>query len=156
MATEALLSKVAVPKENIFRVPTELPSAEAAAAAYEESLRSFFQLQPEEFPRFDLILLGMGPDGHTASLFPGTPAVEEQHRLVVANWVEKFKTYRITLTLPVLNNAATVIFLVSGHEKAAMVRKVLREEEDLPARRVRPSHGKLIWMLDCGAASELK
>jgi len=156
MAYEALLSKVPIPKENIFPVPTDAGSAEAAASSYEETLRSFFKLKAGEFPRFDLILLGMGPDGHTASLFPGTAALEENQRLVVANWVEKFKTYRITFTLPVLNNAATVVFLVSGQEKAAMVCKVLRDGQDLPARRVQPTNGRLIWMLDRAAACELK
>src|SRR5207248_9403854 len=114
MANETLLSKVPVPKENIFPVPTDAGSAEAAAAMYEQTLRSFFKLKAGELPRFDLILLGMGPDGHTASLFPGTAALEENQRLVVANWVEKFNTYRVTFTFPVLNNAASVVFLVSG------------------------------------------
>ena len=155
MANETLLSKVPVPKENIFPVPTDAGSAEAAAAMYEQTLRSFFKLRAGELPRFDLILLGMGPDGHTASLFPGTAALEENQRLVVANWVEKFNTYRVTFTFPVLNNAASVVFLVSGQQKAAMVRKVLREGQDLPAKRVQPTNGKLIWMLDRAAASEL-
>ena len=94
MAYEALLSKVPVPAENVFRVPAEIPDANQAAADYEQTLRKFFQLSPGAFPRFDLILLGMGPDGHTASLFPGTSALQEKSRLVVANWVEKFKAYR--------------------------------------------------------------
>lgn len=155
MANESLLAKVPVPKENIFRVPTEIGSAEDAASAYEKKLRDVFNVGPAEVPRFDLILLGMGPDGHTASLFPGTAALSETNRLVVANRVEKFKTYRITFTLPLLNNAETVMFMVSGGEKAAPIRKVLREGADLPAARVQPTHGKLIWMLDRAAAGEL-
>ena len=125
MAYEALLSKVPVPAENVFRVPAENPDASQAAADYEQTLRKFFELSPGTFPRLDLILLGMGPDGHTASLFPGTSGLREKSRLVVANWVEKFKAYRITFTLPVLNNAAVVTFLVGGADKAETVREVL-------------------------------
>jgi 6-phosphogluconolactonase len=155
MANESLLSKVPLPKQNIFRVPTELADAEAAAKEYERKIRSFFHAQPGEIPGFDLILLGMGPDGHTASLFPGTAALEERNRLVVANWVEKFKSYRITFTLPLLNHAAWIMFIVSGQDKAETVRKVLREGQDLPARRVQPAAGKLIWLLDQAAGSQL-
>ncbi len=145
MAKEALLSKVPVPPENIFRVRAEEKNANVVAKDYEEALRSFFGLRPGEFPRFDLILLGLGPDGHTASLF-----------LVVANWVEKFKANRITFTYPVLNNAACVIFLVSGADKADMVRTVLEDgRADLPSQRVHPVNGRLLWLLDKGAASKL-
>src|SRR4029077_18034504 len=105
MAFESLLSKVPVPAGNVFRIPPEKPAATEAAATYEQSLRDFFQPPARTFPRFELILLGMGPDGHTASLFPQTKALQEKSRLVVANWVEKFKTARITLTLPVINHA---------------------------------------------------
>src|SRR5579863_4016714 len=102
MANEAMLSKA--PAANVFRVPAELKDADAAASTYEQTLRTFFRLGSGDFPRFDLILLGLGPDGHTASLFPGTSALAENKKLVVANWVEKFKTYRLTFTFPVLNN----------------------------------------------------
>jgi 6-phosphogluconolactonase len=158
MAQESLLSKVPVPAGNIFRVPTEDPDASAVAAAYEQSLRKFFALEPGKFPRFDLILLGMGPDGHCASLFPETAALQEKSRLVVANWVEKFKTYRITFTLPVLNAAREVMFLVSGVDKAPALREVLEGSapgEKYPCKLVRPSDGKLIWFVDRAAASEL-
>jgi 6-phosphogluconolactonase len=158
MAQESLLSKVPVPAGNIFRVPTEDPDASAVAAAYEQSLRKFFALEPGKFPRFDLILLGMGPDGHCASLFPETAALQEKSRLVVANWVEKFKTYRITFTLPVLNAAREVMFLVSGVDKAPALREVLQGSapgEKYPCKLVRPSDGKLIWFVDRAAASEL-
>jgi len=100
----------------------------------------------------------MGPDGHTASLFPGTAALQERSRLVVANWVEKLKTNRLTFTLPVLNAARCVIFLVSGIDKAAVLKTVLEDDvpgEQYPAKLVRPSAGKLIWMLDRAAASAL-
>jgi 6-phosphogluconolactonase len=159
MAEETLLSKVPVPRANVFRIPAENPDAAAAALAYEETLRKFFALQAGEFPRFDLILLGMGPDGHAASLFPGTAALQEKSRLVVANWVEKFKTDRITLTLPVLNAARCVIFLVSGTEKAAALHEVLETDApggQYPSKLVRPTDGKLIWLVDRAAASGLK
>lgn len=158
MVDEALLSKSPVEAANVFRIPAENPVAAAAAEAYEQTLRKFFALQPGEFPRFDLILLGMGPDGHAASLFPGTAALQERSRLVVANWVEKFKTSRITLTLPVLNAARCVAFLVSGTEKAAALHAVLEGNapgEQYPSKLVRPSDGKLIWFVDRAAASEL-
>ena len=156
MAKEALLSIVPVPPENIFRVRAEEKDANVVAKDYEEALRSFFRLRPGEFPRFDLILLGLGPDGHTASLFPNTAALNETKLLVVANWVEKFKANRITFTYPVLNNAACVIFLVSGADKADMVRTVLEDgRADLPSQRVHPVNGRLLWLLDKGAASKL-
>lgn len=158
MANEAMLSKVPVPPGNIYRMATENPDAAAAADAYEKVLRKFFQLGPDGVPRFDLILLGLGPDGHTASLFPGTAALQEKSRLVVANWVDKLKAYRLSLTLPVLNDARCVTFLVSGTDKAAVLKSVLEENvpgEQYPAKLVRPEDGKLIWLIDRGAASEL-
>jgi 6-phosphogluconolactonase len=158
MAKEALLSKVPIPPANIFRIPAENPDASAAAETYEQTLRKFFSLARGEFPRFDLILLGMGPDGHTASLFPETEALQEKSRLVVANWVEKMQTSRITLTLPVLNAARCVAFLVSGTDKAAVLHEVLEGNapaEKYPSRLVQPSEGKLIWFIDRAAASEL-
>jgi 6-phosphogluconolactonase len=156
MAYEALLSKVPVPAENVFRVPTANKDADAAALAYEETLKTFFKLRPGEVPRFDLILLGMGPDGHTASLFPDSAALHEDKRLVVANWVEKFKTHRITFTYPVLNNAACVTFLVAGEDKAPALHEVLENKNSgLPAQLVRPENGRLIWLVDRAAASRL-
>ena len=158
MAKETLLSKVPIPPANIFPVPAENPDAAAAAQAYEETLRKFFALAPGDFPRFDLILLGMGPDGHTASLFPETAALQEKSRLVVANWVEKLNNSRITFTLPVLNAARCVAFLVSGADKAAVLHEVLEGKapgEKYPSKLVRPSAGKLIWFVDRAAASDL-
>jgi 6-phosphogluconolactonase len=157
MTKAALLSKVPVPEKNIFRIHAEDKDAAAAANDYEQNLRSFFRLQPGDLPRFDLILLGLGTEGHTASLFPGSSALQEQQRLVVATWVEKLKTDRITLTLPVINHAACVTFLVSGADKAAIVREVLQDPaEHLPAQKVRPLEGKLVWLLDRAAAAGLR
>ncbi|MGO9124570.1 MAG: 6-phosphogluconolactonase [Terriglobales bacterium] len=154
MANEAMLSRA--PTANVFRVPAEMEDSNAAASAYQQTLRNFFRLGFGDFPRFDLILLGLGPDGHTASLFPGSAALEENKKLVVASWVEKFKTHRITLTFPVLNQAACVMFLVSGADKAGILREVLENPQAaLPAQRVRPTNGRLVWMVDRAAAAGL-
>ena len=158
MVEESMLSKAPVPAGNVFRVAAENPDATAAADAYEKTLKSFFALEAGQLPRFDLILLGLGPDGHTASLFPGTAALREESRLVVANWVEKFKTSRITFTLPVLNAARCVAFLVSGTDKAPALHAVLETDapgEQYPSKLVHPTDGELIWMVDRAAASEL-
>jgi 6-phosphogluconolactonase len=156
MARETLLSRVPVPAENIFRIPAEEKEAAVAAEIYEKALRSFFPLQPGELPRFDLIYLGIGTDGHTASLFPGTYALQEKAKLVTANWVEKLNTQRITLTLPVLNNAAQVTFLVSGTDKAPVLREILENPAaDLPSQKVQPVKGRLEWLVDRAAAADL-
>jgi len=158
MAEETMLSKIPVAAGNVFRIPAENPDAAAAAEAYEKTLQKFFAIQTGQFPRFDLILLGMGPDGHTASLFPGSAGLQEKSRLVIANWVEKFKTHRLTFTLPVLNAAACVTFLVSGTDKAPALHQVLEGDapgEQYPAKLIRPVDGKLIWLIDRAAASEL-
>ena len=140
-----------------FASRVENPDAEVVAAEYETELRNLFELKPGKFPRFDLILLGMGPDGHTASLFPDSQGLKEQSRLVIANWVEKFKTHRISFTFPVLNRAAEVMFLASGPDKSDMLRQVLEgtNTPPFPAQRVMPEDGTLLWMLDEGAASKL-
>jgi 6-phosphogluconolactonase len=156
MANEAMLSKVPIPPENVFRVPAENADAAAAASAYEKSIRDFFHLKPGEFPRFDLILLGMGPDGHTASLFPASKGLDEKTRIFISNPVEKFKTDRLTFTFPVLNNAANVMFLASGKEKAAILKQVWEDPaSNLPSARVNPVSGNLIWLVDRAAASQL-
>lgn len=156
MVKEALLAKIQIPAENIYRVQAEMPDAGAAAVHYEKELRSFFKLAPGEFPYFDLILLGLGPDGHTASLFPDSEGLKEQSRLVIANWVEKFNTNRITFTFPVLNHTADVMFLASGADKATMVREILEGSRTppFPAQLVQPE-GRLVWMLDEAAAAQL-
>ena len=161
MAREALLSRVPVPPRNVHRIPTENPDATAAAAAYEQELSSFFTgggRGSGPFPRFDLVLLGMGSDGHTASLFPGTAVVHEKERLVGAPWVATLNTYRVTLTPPVLNHAAAVVFLVSGGDKAETLRAVLEGEDQpdvYPSQVIRPEAGELIWLVERTAAAFL-
>ena len=156
MANESLLTKVPIPPGNVHRVRAEL-DAPTAAAQYETELRNFFQLPSGGWPRFDLIMLGMGPDGHTASLFPGSEALKENLRWVVANWVQKFNSYRITFTYLVLNHAAEVMFLVAGAEKATVLKEVLRDTSDnvYPAGQVQPVEGKLMWIVDKSAARDL-
>jgi len=152
MANEALLSHVPVPSENVHRIRGENPNAAEAAAEYEETI---IAVTKQSLPRLDLIFLGLGTDGHTGSIFPGSEVLHETKRLVAAPWVEKFKSYRITMTLPLLNNGATVVFLVSGAEKAQIVKEVLEGEDKYPAQAVKPTHGELIWMLDREAAAYL-
>ena len=155
MTYDTLLSLAPVLSENIHRVPAEEPNAALAAKKYEQELQAFFGLEAGQLPRFDCILLGMGPDGHTASLFPGTEALHETTRLVVANWVAKFQTHRITLTVPVLNHDDLVVFLVSGAEKAEALKKVLQGDyrpDRFPAQLIRPGPQKLLWIVDKAAA----
>jgi 6-phosphogluconolactonase len=158
MVDEALRSKISVTASNVFRVKAENPDAAAAAADYEAQIRSFFELKPTEIPRFDLILLGLGPDGHTASLFPDSEGLKDKNHLVIANWVEKFKTHRISFTFPVLNRAAEVLLLASGPGKADIVQQVFEGNPTppFPVQQVHPEDGTLLWMLDEAAASKLK
>jgi 6-phosphogluconolactonase len=159
MTNEAMLSRVPVPPENIHRIRAENPDAGKAAEDYEQELRGFFKLEAEQLPAFDCVFLGMGPDGHTASLFPGTKALHERKRLVVSNWVDKFQSFRITLTAPVLNNADLVIFLVSGEEKAEPLQVVLegqKQTDRFPSQLIEPTHGKLLWLVDRAAARKLR
>jgi 6-phosphogluconolactonase len=153
MANEAMLSRVPVSQENVHRIRSENPNATEAAAGYE---RTLIEVTETALPPLDLILLGLGPDGHTASIFPGSEVLEETKRLVAAPWIEKLKSYRITMTLPLLNNAASVLFLVSGAEKAEIVWDVLRGPRQYPAQYVNPTNGQLFWMLDTDAASKLQ
>ena len=155
MADETMLSKVSIPPENVHRIRGECPDTALAAEEYERTLHDCFHPAKGAFPRFDLVLLGLGCDGHTASLFPGTPALRERRRLVVSNWVAQLETERITLTLPVLNSAASIIFLVAGEEKAAALKSVLEGNAGQPippAGRIRPERGTLTWLLDRPAA----
>jgi len=158
MASEAMLSKVPVPLENVHRIKSEMADAEEAARDYEQVLEKFFKLENGQLPRFDLVVLGMGSDGHTASIFPDSDVINEKRRLVVAPWVEKLRSYRITLTPPVLNKAASTIVLVSGAKKAEILHKVLEGEyrpEFFPAQLISPSEGGLLWLADREAAQLL-
>ncbi len=158
MASEAMFPVLRTEQLHLHRVLSELSSASQAAEEYEADLHDFFeplQLVAGGFPRFDLVFLGLGPDGHTASLFPHSAALNESSRWVVANWVEKFKTDRITMTFPVLNAAAEIIVLAAGAEKSAIVSQVLGAQADevsFPIQRVRPRRGVKHWMLDNAAA----
>jgi 6-phosphogluconolactonase len=159
MTQQAMLSKIIIPQENVHRVHGENPDAAAAAQEYETELQRFFGLTSEVFPRLDLVLLGMGPDGHTASLFPGTPALKEHKRIVTANPVAKFNTDRITMTYPTLNNAARIVFLVNGADKAEPLREVLqgKSQPDLyPSQNIAPTNGTLLWLIDRTAGSLLE
>ena len=157
MAQEALLSRVPVAPTRVFRMHGEDGNAEAAAAAYAATLADAFGTRRGELPRFDLVLLGLGVDGHTASLFPSSPVLREVFRSVAAVHVAAAKIpQRLTLTFPVLNAAARVLFLVTGAEKAKILKKVLDERATLPATMVRPTDGELIWLVDRAAASLLQ
>jgi 6-phosphogluconolactonase len=157
MTREALLDHVPMNWEQVHRMEGEL-DPEIAAARYEAELRNGFRLEGAESPRFDLISLGMGPDGHTASLFPHTDAIHEMSRLVTANNVPQLDTRRITLTWPVINHARSVFFLIAGADKADRVREVFmgpHDPERLPSQLIWPSSGILTLFLDMAAAIHL-
>lgn len=154
MAYESLLNKVPVPKENIFPMSGTLPPAESAHT-YEAILKKFF---PTGEPRFDLILLGMGEDGHTASLFPHTPVLQERERWVKEVYHPGQQMYRITLTAPLINKAANIAFLVFGSNKAQTLYNVLKgpyQPEELPTQLIMPGSGEVHWFLDRAVASTL-
>ncbi|MBN1201103.1 MAG: 6-phosphogluconolactonase [Anaerolineae bacterium] len=149
MAREALLDHVSLPAGNEYRMRGEIDPAQAAAE-YEHALRIF---GGGNIPRFDLILLGLGDDGHTASLFPDTAALTESRRWVVENYVDRLDVWRLTLTLPVINAAANVLFLVAGEGKAEIMRTVLRGPRDVyPAQFIRPTDGHVGWLVDAAAS----
>ena len=155
MVKESLLSKIIIPAENVHRMAGEI-APKVAAAGYAAQLTCFFQLKENSPPRFDLILLGLGEDGHTASLFPGNSASNENERLVAPTYVEKLKAHRLTLTLPAINNAAQITFLIAGQSKAAVVKAILTGENiDAPAARIKPGNGKLSWLITQDAAGDL-
>lgn len=153
MAREALLDHVPVPQEQVFRMPSEgLVSSDTRS--YEQKIRRHFDLGPQDWPRFDLFLLGMGADGHIASIFPGTRAVSDRSNLVLVYEVPQLHAERITLTLPAINHARNILFLVTGAEKAEVVAKVLRGPRmpsTYPAQDVEAVDGTLVWLLDAAA-----
>ena len=158
MARETLLDALPISPSQVHRIQTELSDPAAAAALYAEELRRDFSLAPGQLPRFDLVYLGMGDDGHTLSLFPHTSALGEDDRLVVANYVPKLGVNRITLTAPVVNNAANAAFLIAGPDKAAALAAVLegpRDPDEYPSQLIHPFHGELYWFVDRAAASRL-
>jgi 6-phosphogluconolactonase len=157
MTKEALLDKVGMKPEQIHRMQGEL-EPEVAAAEYEFDLRRTFRLEGAEAPRFDIVTLGMGDDGHTASLFPHTDAIHEMGRLVVANQVPQKETWRITLTWPVINHAREVFFLIAGDDKAEPLKEVFlgpKDVERLPSQLIWPASGILTLILDKAAAALL-
>jgi 6-phosphogluconolactonase len=157
MTREAMLDHVPLAPEQVHRMEGEL-EPEVAAARYESELRNSFRMEGAEYPRFDLIALGMGPDGHTASLFPHTSALHEMSRLAVANNVQNKDAWRITLTWPVINRGASVFFLIAGADKAQVLKEVMmgpRDGERLPSQLVRPASGILTLLLDKAAAALL-
>jgi 6-phosphogluconolactonase len=155
MARETLLDRLPVSDDHIFRMACEA-DPEQGARNYEATLR--VQFGATSLPRFDLILLGLGPDGHTASLFPGTAALDARGRWVLANYVEKMEAWRMTLSLEVINAAAVVAFVVEGEGKADILRRVLNDplsDPPLPAQMIRPSDGEVHWFIDDKAAAKL-
>jgi 6-phosphogluconolactonase len=154
MAKENLFDLLEIPSENIFMWPTGEATPQITAEKYEKTLRSFFTgSQP-----LDLALLGMGADGHTASLFPFTPALREKSRLAVSNWVEKLVAYRLTMTFPMLNSAANIIFLIAGEEKAPAVKEILEgafQPDRYPAQGIDPLNGELVFYIDEQTAAVL-
>ena len=156
MTREALLHAIAIPEGNIFRIKAER-EPRAAAESYAALLAAEFKLIDGELPRFDLVLLGLGEDGHTASLFPGTSIVNETRRLVADVFVPKMNAQRISMTFPVINNSSNVLFLVSGAGKAGILRDVLEGEPNVfPAQNVAPTNGTLHWLVDAAAATDLQ
>ncbi|MDY6953444.1 MAG: 6-phosphogluconolactonase, partial [Thermodesulfobacteriota bacterium] len=149
-AKEDLLDHIPIPPSQIHPMPTEVPPADGARR-YEESLRAFFATEP--FPAFDIIFLGIGQDGHTASLFPGHGALDERERWIVAVKGGNPHVSRLTMTLPVLNSAREIVFLVSGKGKAAVTGAIFDQSSTgLPAQRVQPTKGRVVWLIDDQAA----
>jgi 6-phosphogluconolactonase len=155
MVKEALLDQIEIPAANVHRVPTET-EVRMAAFQYEEGLRQFFS---GEWPRFDFVFLGMGGDGHTASLFPGSAALNEDYRWFVANYAESMATWRLTLSAPAINAAHMILVMVAGGGKAARLKAVLdgpREPYEMPIQMIAPTDGEMVWLVDEAAAGEIE
>ena len=156
MIHETFLETSPLPKQNFHRMQGERPDRAQAAWEYAELMSRVLRPAPGQFPQFDLVLLGLGTNGHTASLFPGTPVLEEREAWVAPTYVPEIDAFRLTLTYPVLNAARHVIFLVTGMDKAEIVHQVLEGPSGkFPAQGIQPAHGSLEWFLDRGAASML-
>lgn len=157
MIRETLLHSSPLPAENFHRMAAERPDREQAAAEYAEEVRRVLHPSPGEWPRLDLILLGMGPDGHTASLFPASAGLNERQAWVIPNFAPSLNSFRLTVTFPVLNAGAHVIFLVAGADKAETLRQVLEGPGGrFPAQSVRPTQGTVSWFVDESAARLLR
>lgn len=159
MASETLLKPLGIAEERIHRWKTELLVLNEIADDYEADIRDHVYVDTNGLPRFDLIILGMGSDGHTASLFPHTEALKEKDRFAVENWVEKLDSWRFTMTFPVINNAANITFLVAGKDKARTLIEVIqgaRRPRELPAQSIQPTNGEMFWYADEAAASLLR
>jgi len=156
MLKETLFGKIPIPQKNIHPIPTEKTSLETSVREYEEDLRRFFKVSKGQYPTFDLILLGIGEDGHTASLFPGSEALSERSHLAAAVVLDEMRHHRITLTLPVINHAEHVIFFVRGENKAFALKKIIGGDDlSLPASMVQPRSGDLLFVIDREASSQL-
>jgi 6-phosphogluconolactonase len=159
MATDALLSHIPANPAQIYRMEAEKADINQAAQEYQNKIATFFNIPNSGSPpQFDLLYLGMGPDGHTASLFPGTTALGEKSRWVVPNFVPKFNTNRMTFTYPMINQAKNIIFLVAGKDKVSALKEVLQGEpalETYPSQGINPIHGSLLWLLDADSSAEL-
>jgi 6-phosphogluconolactonase len=158
MVSENFTSKTPIKPEQVFRMKAELQDTERAALDYEQTLKTQFTLKAGTLPRFDLMMLGMGNEGHTLSLFPGTTALRDNGRLVVRTWVGKLYTERITCTAPVANNSAAVLFMIAGADKAPALKAVLEgpyEPDQLPTQYIKPANGKLIFLVDSAAGGML-
>jgi 6-phosphogluconolactonase len=156
MTQEAMLSKVAVPPQNVHRWLTERP-AEEAALVQEQEIRRVVPAGPS-LPQFDLVLLGLGTNGHTASLFPYQPALHEKTRLALTEYIDEVKMQRLTYSVPLINAADQIVFLALGADKATVVREIVAgpfDPERLPAQLIRPTHGQLTWILDSESAAKL-
>lgn len=158
-ASENFFKPVGIEPSQIIRWQTEIIDAAGVAAQFETTIRKFFKLSNDEYPVFDLIFLGLGADGHTASLFPHSKALTNSKNIGVANLIDKFRAYRLTMTFPVINQAKNVIFMVSGEEKSESLSKVFQGESDIdkfPAQGVAPKDGDLKWFVDEAAAANFK
>ena len=156
VARTLLLNNVDIPDENVFPIPVNIEPAEKAASAYEQSLKSLFG---ESMPQFDLIMLGLGENAHTASLFPHTSVIHEKKDWVSAVYVDEVKMFRITMTAPLINNARNVLFLAAGQGKAVVLKIIMTapfQPDDYPAQLISPTIGNLYWYLDEAAASQLQ